>query len=137
MTFLEQYGDVIEHGTWILVSSLLIAGSVLAFKSKRTKTAWALMMSSIVSAISLLLRVYLQLKIFSYSDYVEASDPPNNIDFVGLVKYMNYAYYTEILSNLIFAVVFVLFCFRISNLYKRNEELEFLTSEMEKRDSEK
>ena len=134
MTFIEQYGIYIELCFELLNACFLVAGSIIAFKSKRTKTTWSLLSSSTIYAISLLTGTYLHFETFGYVYSYDHTDPVSSAHLEKLMTYMNYAFHTSTLSIAAFTSAFVVFCFNIANLYKRNEELEFLTREMAKRD---
>jgi hypothetical protein len=84
--------------------------------------------------MSQLIGIYLQFKAFVFDRADPFPDPLNTAQFEKLMEYMNYAFYASALSLAIFTFAFAVFCVSIANLYKRNEELEFLTSEMAKRD---
>lgn len=136
MTFLEQYGIYIHLCVALLTSCFLVVGSIIAFKSKRTKTTWCLLSSSIIYAMSQLIGCYLNFEAFGFDNRYDHTDPVSSAHFEKLMTYMNYAFQMSTLSIAVFTFAFAVFCFNIANLHKRNEELEFLTSEMAKRNKD-
>jgi carbon starvation protein CstA len=128
MTFLEQYGYFVQEFIILLVSSFLIIGSVVVFKSKRIKTKWLLLASSVMIVITTIVRIYINTIAFGILN------DSHDDNFEGLVKIMSYNHYVYIFFSAVFAFAFAALCCSFADMRKRNEELEFLTKELAERD---
>ncbi len=134
MTFFEQYSIYFQELILLVTTVVLVIGSVIVFKSKRTKSTWVLLISSVMLTANFLPTIYINIKASGLLDNSINDNFSFQDNFEDLMKLMNYSRYVYILFSTSFALAFVSLCCSVASLRKRNEELEFLTKELAERD---
>jgi len=134
MDSLGQHYYLLLFSLYLVIATFILVGSVVAFRSKITPITTALLTASSINFISISLLSFSQYKMQGLLIY----SPDEALNGATIERYNNiytYSFYANLSGSAIFAFAFILFCFSMANMRKRNEQLEFLNAEIAKRDS--
>ncbi len=134
MTGLDNYTVYIPFFALLIVAIFLFVGSVVAFKSKKRICSALLLLSSGIGLSAVLFNLYLLMILVGTMNTASIVYDKHAIEqFEKYVAYQEVSSYTFLFSYCFFAVSFVVYCCSISGIRQRNEQLEFIVSEVRNR----